>query len=235
MSDREWSSHPTATGCPVGRSYLHTRCRVLALHPAKQASRGPLSSPCAQQRWVLPRLHRRLPSATDGEHEQVPRSVHISVDDQTASVTSEDALGQGQLGFHRPTGRAGRGAGEEPFGNDKATATPDVLEPSCCRTFPKNWSERLRANLRLHCIPATFRASVTTVSYREASIVVASRRRGFPRRWLRGVPRRLAIRASRRESRWALFLLLGVTGRPLPRHPRVAERSAGRPPRGIKG
>jgi hypothetical protein len=35
--------------------------------------RIPASSPCAQQRWDLPRLHRRLPPLrpTDGEHEQV--------------------------------------------------------------------------------------------------------------------------------------------------------------------
>src|SRR5579884_4213770 len=69
------------------------------------------------------------PSATDGEHEHVPGSVHVSVDDQTASLTPIDTLGQGQLGFRHPTGGAGLGAGEEPVGDDEATATPDGLVP----------------------------------------------------------------------------------------------------------
>src|SRR5579884_1652329 len=144
------------------RSYPLARCRVPALHPAKQASRGPPFTPRSRLRGDprspreagfagTPRCRRvpsnagsyrgpheaslvgspylgsTGPSATDGEHEQVPCRIHVPVDDQAASLAPEDALGQGQLGVHHPTGRAGLGAGEEPVGDDEPATTPAGL------------------------------------------------------------------------------------------------------------
>src|SRR5579875_1625413 len=108
------------------------------------------------------------------------------------SGTPVDALRQGPLGLHRPNGRAGLGAGKEALGERSRPPRQAVLEPSGCRTLPKDWSERLWANRRLRSIPVTFRSSPTTVSYREASSVVAWWHRGG------GVPTRLASWGARR-------------------------------------
>jgi hypothetical protein len=52
---------------------------------------------------------------------------HVPVDDQAASLAREDALIQGQLGFHHPTGRAGLQARKESVGDDEPAATPAGL------------------------------------------------------------------------------------------------------------
>src|SRR5579884_2423178 len=152
------------------------------------------------------------PSATDGEHEHVPGSVHVSVDDQTASLTPIDTLGQGQLGFRHPTGGAGLGAGEEPVGDDEATATPGGLVPELL----SHRSEGLVGKASGQPPVAQHPSHVQVFNHHR--LVPRGQQRRGPVEGIEaeGVPtklaswgaRRLAIRAWRRESRCALFLRL---------------------------
>src|ERR1017187_9953034 len=84
-----------------------------------------------------------------------------------------------------------------------------VLEPSLRRACPNPWSAMARASRWLRVIPATFRSSATTVSYRVARSVVtvcsAPLRTLAARAWMRASRaadlRRLALPCSLRE--WA--------------------------------
>ena len=118
------------------------------------------------------------PSAPDGKLEQAPCGAHLPVDDQAAALTPGDVLGQGPLGVHPPPAEQVLELGKKRSATRSRPPHQAGLEPSGCRTLPKDWSERLWANLRLRSIPVTFRSSPTTVSYREASILVAWWHRG---------------------------------------------------------
>jgi len=126
---------------------------------------------------------------TDGEVEQVYRRVDVPVEDQAAGGAYVGALGQEQLGFHRSAARTRLAGREEPASKDDLAAVPPgfVAEHPGCRA--ESLVSDGAGQLRLRVMPATFRSSRTTVSYRLASWLVAlcsaSARMFATRAWMR--------------------------------------------------
>jgi hypothetical protein len=116
---------PSRTWTPGGPPLLPlARCRIPASSPAPTTARSYLG--CAVP--LRP---------TDGELKQVPRGVHVPVDDQAASLPREEQLGEEQLGVHCPTDRTPLRAGKNWSVTISRPPRHTVLEPSCCRTIAK--------------------------------------------------------------------------------------------------
>ncbi len=138
---------PNRLHCPGGLRSMAAPTCASPLRVSEHESADPQPPVARWRSGPYPRvrrrvlLHRRAPSSAGsylGSTSGYPLPLTASASRFFAAVTCRsmtkpqplaaiDALGKGQLGFHRPTARARLGAGEEPLGNHQPTAAPDGL------------------------------------------------------------------------------------------------------------